>query len=181
MSKRILVIDGSPRPGKNTDRLCDAFIQGAEAAGNTAVKFRVAGKKIGGCIHCMQCYKNGPCAQKDDMIPLYDEIEQADMIVLASPIYFWQITAQTKAVIDRMYALYVAGRFKVKDTAAIFVSGGDASCCDEAVSFYRNVIVNRLHWNDKGLLLAPGTSAPGFDLEAGGFIQKACDLGASIR
>ena len=64
---------------------------------------------------------------------------------------------------------------------AIFVSGGDASCCDEAVSFYRNVIVNRLHWNDKGLLLAPGTSAPGFDLEAGGFIQKACDLGASIR
>ena len=181
MSKRILVIDGSPRPGKNTDRLCDAFIQGAEAAGNTAVKFRVAGKKIGGCIHCMQCYKNGPCAQKDDMIPLYDEIERADMIVLASPIYFWQITAQTKAVIDRMYALYVAGRFKAKDTAAIFVSGGDASCCDEAVSFYRNVIVNRLHWNDKGLLLAPGTSAPGFGLEAGGFIQKACDLGASIQ
>ncbi|MBQ2326692.1 MAG: flavodoxin family protein, partial [Clostridia bacterium] len=123
----------------------------------------------------MQCFKNGPCSQKDDMIPLYDEIEKADMIVLASPIYFWQITAQTKAVIDRMYALYVAGRFQRKDTAAIFVSGGDADCCDEAVSFYKNVIINRLHWNDKGMMVCPRTSREGFELAP--HLEKAYEMG----
>lgn len=175
MAKKILVIDGSPRVGKNTDQLCDAFMKGAQEAGHEVVKFRVAGKKINGCIHCMQCFKNGPCSQKDDMIPLYDEIEKADMIVLASPIYFWQITAQTKAVIDRMYALYVAGRFQRKDTAAIFVSGGDADCCDEAVSFYKNVIINRLHWNDKGMMVCPRTSREGFELAP--HLEKAYEMG----
>lgn len=174
----ILVIDGSPRVGKNTDLMCDAFIAGAATKGHTATKFRVAGKKINGCIHCMQCYKNGPCSQKDDMIPLYDEIEKADMIVLASPIYFWHITAQTKAVIDRMYALYVAGRFKAKDTAAIFVSGGDLDCSDEAVSFYENVILKKLHWNDRGVLRVARTGRDDYDLEA--YKQKAFDLGASL-
>ena len=178
----ILVIDGSPRVGKNTDRLCDAFIKGAESKGHSAVKFRVAGKKLNGCIHCAQCYKNGPCAQQDDMIPLYDEIEKADMVVLASPIYFWDITAQLKAVIDRMYALYMAKRFKPKKTAAIFVAGGKAiDNTDEAVSFYNNVILKRLHWEDKGILLATGTSNPEFDLEKEGFIEKAFNMGAGIE
>ncbi|MBQ2326206.1 MAG: flavodoxin family protein, partial [Clostridia bacterium] len=58
MAKKILVIDGSPRVGKNTDQLCDAFMKGAQEAGHEVVKFRVAGKKINGCIHCMQCFKN---------------------------------------------------------------------------------------------------------------------------
>ena len=178
----ILVIDGSPRVGKNTDQLCDAFIKGAESKGHTAVKFRVAGKKLNGCIHCGQCFKNGPCSQKDDMIPLYDEIEKADMIVLASPIYFWDITAQLKAVIDRMYALYVAKRFKPKKTAAIFVSGGKAlDNTDEAVDFYNNVIIKRLHWEDKGVLLVTGTTPADFDLEKEGFIEKAYNMGASLE
>jgi len=177
----ILVIDGSPRVGKNTDRLCDAFMAGAAAAGHTAAKFRVAGKKINGCIHCMQCYKNTPCSQKDDMLPLYDQIEAADMIVVASPIYFWDITAQTKAVIDRMFALYVAGRFTPKKTAAIFVSGGkDMSNMVEAVNFYNNVIIDKLHWNDCGLLTVTGTTPEDFDVEAEGYLQKAYDMGAAL-
>ena len=177
----ILVIDGSPRVGKNTDRLCDAFIEGAKSKGHTATKFRVAGKKINGCIHCMQCYKNGPCSQKDDMLPVYDMIEAADMVVLASPIYFWDITAQTKAVIDRMFALYVAGRFTPKQTAAIFVSGGkDMSNMTEAVDFYNNVIIDKLHWVDRGYLTVTGTTPEDFDVEAEGYLQKAFDLGAAL-
>ena len=182
MSKHIVVIDASPRTGRNTDRLCDAFIQGAEEAGNTVFKFKVAGKRINGCIDCKQCYKNGPCSQKDDMIPLYDELEKADMVVLASPIYFWNITAQLKAVIDRMYALYVAKRFQPKDTAFIVVSGGaDHSNVAEAISFYKNVIIDRLHWNDKGIIEVTGTTGEGFDLEASGHLEEARALGASIK
>ena len=98
-------------------------------------------------------------------------LEKADMIVLASPIYFWHITAQTKAVIDRMYALYVAGRFKAKKTAGIFVSGGDLDCSDEAVSFYNNVIIKKLHWEDCGVLRVARTGRDDYDLEA--YKQKA--------
>lgn len=180
MAKHIVVIDGSPRKGRNTDSLCNAFIEGAEKNGNTVYKFSVSGKKINGCIHCMGCYKNGPCAQKDDMIPLYDELEKADMVVLASPIYFWHITSQLKAVIDRMYAMYVAKRFKPKDTAFIVVSGGaDHSNVEEALSFYHNVVIKRLHWNDKGVIEATGTSSDSFDLTP--YLEKARALGESIK
>ena len=118
------------------------------------------------------------------MIPLYDELEKADMIVYASPIYFWHITSQLKAIIDRMYALYMSGRncaFRGKDTAAIFVCGGNISCCNKAISFYKNIIVGRLNCSDKGMLLVSGTTPESFDLEAQGFLIKAYNMGASIR
>lgn len=179
MSKNILVIVASPRPGKNTHQLADAFTEGAVSRGHNVTQFSVAGKRINGCIHCQQCYKNDPCSQKDDMLPLYPEIEKADMIVFASPIYFWQITAQMKAVIDRMYALYVAKRFQPKETAIILDAGnGSESVFDEAVSFYKNVMVSRLGWKDMGTLLVPGMTASNA-LDVGG-LEKARAFGASL-
>ena len=186
MAKHIVVGTGSPRTGKNTDRAADAFVQGAQQAGHTVYKFSLAQHRVGGCIHCMQCSKQGYCVQKDGMEEVYPQIEKADLILFATPIYFWHITAQMKAFIDRLYALYTMGRFPKNETGKemglLLVAGdSDPSVAQAPLSFFENVFGKRLGWLNKGTLLIAGTSRAGFDLEQEGFLQKAFDLGASIQ
>lgn len=105
--KNVLILEGSPRSSGNSSILSDAFAQGAEEAGCTVEKIRVARKKVAGCLGCNACYRNGSvCVQKDDMAEIREKMLAADVIVLASPIYFYSMTAQLKAVIDRSYAFY---------------------------------------------------------------------------
>ena len=105
MSKKVLIISGSPRKGGNSDLLCDEFMRGAVDAGNNVTKIRAAEKKIGFCSACYYCRKSGGvCAKKDDMTDILQKIIDADVIVLASPVYFYSIDAQMKALIDRTLA-----------------------------------------------------------------------------
>ena len=105
--KKVLILEGSPRPKGNSAILSDEFARGAEEAGCTVEKVRISGKKIAGCLGCNACYRNGgACVQKDDMAEVREKMLAADVIVLASPIYFYSMTAQMKAVIDRTYAFY---------------------------------------------------------------------------
>ena len=180
MSKHVLVVSSSPRKGQNTDLVTDAFIKGLESAGHTAYKLNVGTTKVNGCIHCMQCYKNGPCAQKDGMTPFYEEYEKADMVVFASPIYFWHINAQMKAAIDRMYALYIGKRLVRIEPAMILVAGApEESVFKNALEFYNDVIIGQLGWQDKGTFFVNGTTRPGYDIES--YLKKAFDFGASIK
>ena len=105
--KKILILEGSPRKNGNTGILSGQFAKGAEQAGGCVEKIRVAEKKVSGCLGCGACEKNGgACIQKDDMEEIRAKMLAADSIVLASPIYFYSMTAQMKAVIDRTYAFY---------------------------------------------------------------------------
>ena len=105
--KKVLILEGSPRRNGNSAILSDEFARGAEEAGCSVEKVRIAGKKIAGCLGCNACYRNGGiCVQKDDMAEIREKMLTADIIVLASPIYFYSMTAQLKAVIDRSYAFY---------------------------------------------------------------------------
>ena len=105
--KKVLILEGSPRRSGNSSILSDEFARGAEEAGCSVEKLRVAGKKIAGCLGCNACYRNGgACIQKDDMAEVRAKMLEADVIVLASPIYFYSMTSQMKAVIDRSYAFY---------------------------------------------------------------------------
>ena len=101
MSKNILILSGSPRKGGNSDILCDEFMRGAQEAGHTAEKIFIREKKIGYCIACYACRESGACALKDGMQDVLDKMAWADVIVMASPVYFYSIDAQMKAVIDR--------------------------------------------------------------------------------
>ncbi|MBE6993346.1 MAG: flavodoxin family protein [Ruminococcaceae bacterium] len=176
MSK-IIVVDGSPRVGKYTDQLTDAFAEGARSKGHEVIKFSLAKTPVAPCRHCMGCGKNGYCSQKDAMEALYPEIESCDMIVFASPIYFWHITAQMKSFIDRLYALYVMGRFPRKEMKLILVSGGQGDdMTNNAEQFFRDVFLDRIHWTDKGILKVHGTSAKDFDVS--GYLKEAYDFGA---
>ncbi|MDO4371901.1 MAG: flavodoxin family protein, partial [Clostridia bacterium] len=105
--KKILILEGSPRRNGNSAILSEEFARGAQEAGCSVERVRIADKKIAGCLGCNACYRNsGACIQKDDMAEVRERMLAADAIVLASPIYFYSMTAQLKAVIDRTYAFY---------------------------------------------------------------------------
>ena len=106
MSKKVLILSGSPRRNGNSDILCDEFARGAAQAGHQVEKIRVAEKNVGFCRACYVC-KNGPCIQQDDMGEILQKMIDADVIVLASPVYFYSIDAQLKVVIDRTVARWL--------------------------------------------------------------------------
>lgn len=99
--KKVLILSGSPRKGGNSDLLCDMFMKGALEAGHEVEKIRVQEKKVGYCLGCYACEKTGVCAIKDDMAEIMEKIIACDVLVLASPVYFYSIDAQLKTVIDR--------------------------------------------------------------------------------
>ena len=106
MSKKILILSGSPRKSGNSDLLCDAFASGAKETGNEVEKIRVGAKKIAYCSACYYCREHGgKCVHQDDVAEILQKMIDADVIVLASPVYFYSIDAQLKAVIDRTLAL----------------------------------------------------------------------------
>jgi multimeric flavodoxin WrbA len=106
MSKKVLVISASPRKGGNSDVLCDQFIKGAVEAGHKAEKIYVVDKKIGYCIGCGACINKPECSQKDDMAEMLNKLLDCDVLVLATPVYFYCMDAQLKTFIDRTVPKY---------------------------------------------------------------------------
>lgn len=105
MSKKVLILSGSPRKGGNSDLLCDEFLRGAQESGNQVEKVFLRSKKVAPCNACYYCKNSGgKCAIPDDMAEILDKMQAADVIVMASPMYFYSIGAQMKAVIDRSVA-----------------------------------------------------------------------------
>lgn len=111
--KKVLILSGSPRAGGNSDLLCDELARGARAAGHEVEKVRVAEKKIACCRACYYCRDHaGQCVISDDMAELLDKMIAADVLVLATPIYFYSLCAQLKAVLDRTVARWQEVRNK---------------------------------------------------------------------
>ncbi len=107
MNKKILVLSASPRRGGNSDLLCDQLAMGAQKAGHQAEKIFLKDKKINYCLGCGTCL-NGKkrCPQKDDMAEVLEKMIAADVIVLATPVYFYTMSAQMKTLIDRTCSRY---------------------------------------------------------------------------
>lgn len=107
MSKNVLIISSSPRKGGNSDILCDQFAKGALESGHRVEKIRVAEKNIGYCRACYACKNSGKCVIDDDMAEVLQKMIDADVIVFASPVYFYSVDAQLKALIDRTVARWL--------------------------------------------------------------------------
>lgn len=118
MSKKVLIISGSPRKGGNLEILCDRFREGAEAAGNTVEKVFLRSLKIGPCMACYGCRGKGVCVQKDDMEELLDQMVKADVLVLATPVYFYSMDGQLKTMIDRTLPRYT----EIRDKDVYFIA-----------------------------------------------------------
>ena len=104
--KKVLGIYGSPRKGGNTDQLLDKALEGAREAGAHISRIYVRDLTMGGCMECGGCDKTGTCVLKDDMQSVYPLMEEADAIILACPIFFYGLTAQAKALVDRSQAMW---------------------------------------------------------------------------
>lgn len=104
--KDVLAIAGSPRKEGNSDILCDQFLHGALDAGNSIEKIYLQDKKIGTCLACYGCRNTGECMQCDDMGELLEKMIHADVIVLATPVYFYAMSGQMKTMIDRTLPRY---------------------------------------------------------------------------
>ena len=106
MNKNILIISASPRRNGNSDTLCNRFMEGAIESGNKVEKIFLKDKKIGYCSGCGYCFEHHKCSQKDDMAEILDKLVKADVIVLATPVYFYSMDAQMKCFIDRTTPRY---------------------------------------------------------------------------
>ena len=107
MKKRILILSSTPRRHGNSDRLCDEFLRGAQEAGHDVEKVFLKDKRIGYCTGCGVCYNGAkPCSQRDDAAEIVGKMVEADVIVLATPVYFYTMSAQMKTLIDRCCARY---------------------------------------------------------------------------
>lgn len=104
--KNIIVISTSLRHGSNSDMLAEKFLEGALSAGNSVEKISLVGKNIQFCRGCMACQKLGRCAIKDDVNDIMAKVLRADVVVWATPIYYYEMSGQMKTLIDRMNAMY---------------------------------------------------------------------------
>lgn len=182
MEKKIIVLNGSPRKNGNTSALVKAFREGAESAGHSVTEFWLGGMKINGCRGCCAGGKNpeSPCVQKDDMEKIYPAYKEADVVVLASPLYYWTISGQLKCAFDRLFAVaecdpgYTNPR---KESALLMAAEGNGF--EETVYWYDR-LMGHIGWKDCGKVLCGGVMAVG-DIEGKPELEEARKLGASIK
>lgn len=150
---KILVLNGSPRPKGNTAAMVAAFADGAKEGGHEVKVVNVCQKKIAGCLACEYCHTKGEgkCIQQDDMQDIYPVLEDAEMIVLASPIYYHSFSGQLQCAINRIYALDKPKN--LKKAALILSSGSDHVYCG-AIYEYQNSFLNYLKLEDMGIFSA---------------------------
>ncbi len=154
----ILLLNGSPRPKGRTAQMCSAFMEGAQSAGHTVHRVDVCRKKIAGCLACEYCHTrgNGKCLQEDDMREVYPLLLETDMLVLASPIYYHNLTGQLQCAIDRFYAVGSPRTLTRLKKAALFLSSGDADVYGGALFEYENSFLGFLGLENMGVFTAHG-------------------------
>lgn len=152
---KILVLTGSPRKGGNSSTLADNFIKGAEENGHKVVRFDAAFKNVHPCIGCNKCGMNGDCIFQDDFEFVRRHIIDADMVVFATPMYYFGISAQLKAVIDRFYA--INGKIHQPKKAVLLMTYANTSPAEaEPIKKHYEVLLNYLGWQDAGQIIASG-------------------------
>jgi len=152
---RVLGIVCSPRKGGNTEILVNEVLKASEEMGAETSLITVAGKVINPCDACGACIKTGACRIDDDMTPVYGAISEADGIVLGSPVYFWSMSAQAKAIVDRTYVVHHGHQLRGKVGGAVVVARR-AGCTNTIQSFFN-------FFNHHRMVIAGGVIAFGND------------------
>ena len=158
---RILVLSGSPRRDGNTDRLAASFVKGASPANEVEV-IRVCDYDIHPCIGCNTCFarEGNRCFRDDDMTLVYDKLSRADAVIIASPVYFYGISAQLKAVIDRLHTPMRNG-FSIKKLGLILVGAAELPELFDSILTQYRLILHFFHIEDGGTVLVRGAREKG--------------------
>lgn len=177
--KNVLILSGSPRKGGNSDRLCDEFARGAIKSGNTVEKIFVAEKNIGYCKGCYYCRDHGgECFIKDDMAVILQKMINADVIVLASPVYFYSIDAQLKALIDRTVARWT----EVRDKEFYYIvtcADTEKSSAETTLACFRGYADCVEGAKEAGVIYGTGVYEKG-EIESSPELKHAYELGLKV-
>ena len=178
--KRIIVISTSLRHGSNSDMLADKFVEGAKAAGNDVEKISLVGKDIQFCKGCMGCQKLGKCVIKDDVNDIMAKVLEADVVVWATPIYYYEMSGQMKTLIDRMNAMYEQD-YKFRDVYLLTTAAEDEEDTPKrAETGLGGWIACYPKSRLAATLFCGGVNDPR-EIEGNSKLQEAYELGKSIK
>lgn len=178
MNKKVLILSGSPRKNGNSDILCDEFMKGALSSGNNVEKIRVAEKNVSYCRACYACRNNGNCVIKDDMADILQKMIDADVIVLASPVYFYSIDAQLKAVIDRTVARWL--EVKNKEFYYIMTAADEEiSAMDTTLACFRGYADCVEGAKEMGVIYGIGAYEKG-EIKSSECMKQAYEMGRNV-
>ena len=174
-----LILSGSPRKGGNTDLLVEAFVKGASQKHHVEV-LSVHDYKVNPCMGCNACFRNESyiCAQKDDMTIIYEKMARADMFVIASPVYFYGLSAQLKAVIDRCHNP-IRDTFKIQKTAILLVGAATLPELFDSILVQYQLCLNFFKLEDAGRVLVRGVKNKG-DINNTDALNEAFEFGEQI-
>ena len=175
---KIFVLTGSPRKNGNSNTLAEYFIKGAEEKGHKVLRFDSAFKKVHPCLGCNKCSMDGDCIFQDDFNFVRDNIVDSDVVVFATPMYYFGISSQLKTVIDRFYS--INGKIHIPKKAILLMTYANNSKYDESpIKTHYEVLLNYLGWKDIGQIIANSVWPVGA-INHTKYLEEAYKLGKSL-
>lgn len=183
MPKKIVILNGSPRRNGNTSALVKKFTEGAQSVGHTVTEFFLDKMDIHGCKGCFGGHSSQecPCVQKDDMTQIYPAVKACDVIVLATPLYYWNMSGQIRMAVDRLFALEEGdgNLLRGHGRASALLMAAEGNGFDDVLTYYNN-LMKHLKWKNLGHVLAGGNGDIG-DITGKPELEQAYELGKSIE
>lgn len=179
MKKQVLILSASPRKGGNSDTLCDEFLRGAQEAGHDVEKIFLRERNIAYCTGCGVCNQTHKCVQKDDMAEILDKMVRADVIVLATPVYFYTMDAQMKTLIDRTVPRYT----EIKDKAFYYIVAAadqEIEAMQKTIEGFRGFTLDCLEGAaEKGIVYGVGAWEKG-EIRKTPAMRQAYEMGRTV-
>lgn len=180
MEKKVLILSTSPRQGGNSDLLADAFLQGALEAGHSAEKISLAGKNVQFCEGCLACQQTRRCVQHDDMEEITEKMRTAQVLVFATPVYYYGMCGQMKTMLDRANPLFGAD-YAFRDVYLL------ATAAEEEESAVDGTVAGVQCWlacfeqaRLRGVLRGCGVTRRGEIRQRPELLRKAQEMGRSV-
>ncbi|MBQ3664391.1 MAG: flavodoxin family protein [Clostridia bacterium] len=179
MSKKAVIISTSPRHDSNSHALAEAFARGAQEAGNEVELISLRGKKIAFCLGCFACQEKGSCVIRDDAVGIEEKVLEADVVVWATPIYYYEMSGQMKTLIDRLNPLFPKD-YRFRDVYLLATAADDSeSTPDRAVEGVKGWVECFEKAAFKGSVFCGGVNDPG-DIRKNEKLDEAYRLGQMI-
>lgn len=180
LMSRIVVLVGSVRKGGNTELLARAFAESAEKKHEVEM-ISVADHDIHPCVGCNSCYtsEGHRCFQKDDMQQIYEKLKQADVLVIASPVYFYGLSAQLKTMVDRLHTP-MRNEFPIKKMGLILAGAAELPDLFDPIILQYRMLLRFFRLEDIGMVLVPGVKEKG-DVIATDGIRRARKMAESLN
>ena len=177
---KIIILEGSPNRKGSSNLLADCFKQGAEEAGHTGEIIDAAHADIHPCTGCIHCGYEGPCVQKDEIDRIRPKILEADMLVFATPLYYYGMSAQLKVLIDRFCAFNSSVQRRHMKSALLAAAWNSDDWTFEALESHYKTLVRYLNLTDMGMVLGAGCGTPSMTRHSK-FPQQAYNLGNRLQ